>query len=467
MNKVKYERNSEGFIAPAEFQLLKLMLLNNKKYDSISELNFPHHKAKALYAALVLLIERSEKINKNSLLREASQFDDDIDQSLIEFLYNFEVDETNLDGAIEALADSALKSKIGNFISNISQVIKSKDKLNLNRIGQDILNIQDIIIGNTNKSISKTFGQCADEYKLELDLRKSGHYYSFNDEFLDSHLTKKAAPGQVILLASSSGTGKSAYGLNLINGMINLNSPVMYFSLEMDTISTMDRLMAMRSGIPVSEWYSSGAKIDPLYKILEEQKELLKDKPYRFIDDPAINLLKMRSSIREFKSIYKTKYVCVFVDLITQVKEFIDLSKGSLANTIEASVNKLNKLAKQEDVCIVAIAQMNRGADSKEISKIEDIHTLRPTYNNIKNSSALGERSRVVLSAFRGKYYAQRLFPEDPQTETMPDILEIQILKQSQGKVGDIGRYLFIGETFNISPTVEDIEESILPGVEF
>jgi replicative DNA helicase len=457
-------RSNEEFISPAEFQILKLMILNNKPFEQVTEHHFPHRKARVLYHAIVKLFDKPETVTRDSLLREANQLSDNITQQIVEFVFSFEVDISALDGAIEALADSVVKSKMNRFIEKISTEVKSSAKLNLSQISQDILNAQDVIIGSSRKNISKTIEQCLDEYKEELDLRRLGHYYSFGDEFLDTHLTRKAAPGQVILLASSSGTGKSAYGLNLINGMINMDRPVMYFSLEMDTISTMDRLMAMRSGVPVTEWYGSGVEIDPLYKILEEQRKSMLSKPFRFIDDPSINLLKMQGLIREFKSIYKTDYVCVFVDLITQVKEFIDLTRGSLANTIEASVNKLNRLAKRENVCFVAIAQMNRGADSDSIDNLQELDKLRPTFNNVKNSSALGERARVTLGAFRPKYYAERLFPDSDEAHLMPDVLEIQILKQNQGTAGNIGRYLFEGETFNISPLVEPPPEEAAAG---
>ena len=135
-------------------------------------------------------------------------------------------------------------------------------------------------------------------------------------------------------------------------------------------------------------------------------------------------------------------------------------SKGTLATTIELAVNRLNAIAKKEGVCIVAIAQMNRGADSTRIESIDELEKLRPTLNNVKNSGALGERSRVVLSVFRPKYYASRLFPNDEGLEFMPDELEIQVLKQSMGSVGVIGRYNFNGPTFTCRP-LSDEEGSI------
>jgi replicative DNA helicase len=194
--------------------------------------------------------------------------------------------------------------------------------------------------------------------------------------------------------------------------MISSNIPCMYFSLEMDEISTMDRFLALRNGIPIIEWYAQGNAIDPLIKILDKERTQLINKPFRFIDDPSISLAEIEQQIKDFKLTMKSDYACIYIDLITQVKEFIDIGGsrgGNLATTIEIAVNRLNAMAKKLNVCIVAVAQMNRDADSAKIQELSHINNLRPTLNNVKNSNALGERSRVVISVFRPKYYAVRL----------------------------------------------------------
>jgi hypothetical protein len=77
---------------------------------------------------------------------------------------------------------------------------------------------------------------------------------------------------------------------------------------------------------------------------------------------------------------------------------------------------------------------------------------LRPQLNHVKNSHALGERSRVDLSAFRAKYYAERYLQAIPEIDEMEDVLSVQILKQSQGKVGTMMDYAFEGEIFRCFP---------------
>jgi replicative DNA helicase len=184
----------------------------------------------------------------------------------------------------------------------------------------------------------------------------------------------------------------------------------------------------------------------------------LKDKAFRFIDEPDITLEQIHHHIREFKLAYKVDYLIVFVDLITQVREFMDMSSNknaSLPTIMEKAINKVNAIAKKENVCIVAIAQMNRDADSAKITTMQDIDKLRPTLNTIKNSAALAERSRAVLSVFRAKYYSDRYLPNDEEAREEPDVLEIQVVKQNMGRVGNIGKYNFNGPTFKLNVLME------------
>lgn len=444
-------RDNEDFIAVAEYQVLKLLIDNpGITIKELSIDSFPHKKARAVYKALNLLQDGGEEINEGSLLREANRLDSTVDQSMIRQVMAYKTDMTNLQSAVSTLRGGSVKYRLGKVLSKIKEKIESPDSVDATSLSGLLFEAQEAIATGNKRYITKTIAECIDDYKQELALRRAGRYYNFNDPFLDSVLTKRAAPGQVILLAGATGTGKSAYGLNLITNMIEADIPCMYFSLEMDTVSTMDRFMAMRTEIPVAEWYKTGTEIDPLMKILDDTKEEIGDRRYEFVDDPTIGLDAIQHLIREFKIKHKIDYACIYIDLITQVKEFIDLktSKGTLATTIEMAVNRLNAIAKKENVCIVAIAQMNRDADSTRINDLTQLNSLRPTLNNVKNSGALGERSRVVLSVFRPKYYAERLFPDNDDVEFMPDELEVQVLKQSMGKVGVIGRYNFNRPTF-------------------
>jgi replicative DNA helicase len=151
----------------------------------------------------------------------------------------------------------------------------------------------------------------------------------------------------------------------------------------------------------------------------------------------------------------------VAVDLITQLKDFMhNKSNQSVANSIETAMNDLNALAKELNVHIIGVAQFNRDADNMKVLTADDLDMLRPSLNNIKNSHALAERSRVVLSLFRKKYYSDRYLPADEAAKVEEDILEVNILKNSSGMVGNTLHYLFDGSHFKVLPILDPLPTS-------
>ncbi len=456
------KRTNDSFVASSEYQVLKLMVLN-KDLDlkDLTTLSFPHKKSRILFKAINKLHDYGESINELSLFRECNQADSEFDLGIIRNLLSLEVSESNFDRAYDILKHRSVRSKVAQSLEKVIEHLNSHDDLKPETITSMLYTAQDNITAGQKKTIAKTLVQCLDEYELDLIQRKIGKYYPFFDPFLDANLIKRAAPGQVILIAGATGTGKSVYCLNLINGMINNSSPCMYFSLEMDTESTMDRLLAMRLGLDVTEFYKTGREMDEIISLVQQEKLELEGKPFALIDDPNISLANIVKQIRDFKMRYKIEgSITIYIDLITQVRDFVSLgTRGNLSTAMELAVNKLNGIAKKEGVCFVAIAQMNRDADSTRITDLDELHKLRPTINNIKNSHALGERSRSVLAIFRPKYYAERLFPDNEEVEFMPDHLESQIVKQSMGRVGIVGRYLFNGPQFKLTP-IEGVEEN-------
>lgn len=449
----KHRENSDYTIA-AEYQALNLCI-HTPATDFVKEY-FPHEEAQDIFQAIQILKDKEERITASSLFREANLLNDSIDNSLINTIYEYHTDLSSLDSVLQTLKEASVKYRVRELASQIVDKTSSADPLDAQSLSNLIYEAQDTLVNGNKKIVSKTLEHCLEEYEKELNDRAAGKLYSFADTHLDSILLRKAAPGQIILIAGATGTGKSAFTLNIINGMINSSIPTMYFSLEMDTISTMDRLISMRTDIPTDEWYNKDS-IPSLKRKLEREKELLKSKPFRLIDDATLSLDQIQSLIREFKMTYKTEYACIFIDLVTQVRDFTNLKgQGTLANTIEFSVNRLNAMAKSENVCFVCVSQLNRETDSAKLHSIEEIEAYRPTLNQIKNSHALGERSRTVLSVFRPKYYAERLFPEDEILPTMEDILQVQVLKQSQSAAGTVRKYIFDGSCFQIKPLLED-----------
>ena len=87
-----------------------------------------------------------------------------------------------------------------------------------------------------------------------------------------------------------------------------------------------------------------------------------------------------------------------------------------------------------------------------------DLKKFRPVRNQIKNSGAFLERVRWAIGLFRAKYYAELYIEDEDLWKDMPDYCEVSLLKQNQGTIGVVGKYLFDPTVMSMVP-VEDSNE--------
>lgn len=331
----------------------------------------------------------------------------------------------------------------------------------------DIEKIQRLIVGLSEglelvqgkESLLMTPKKMMEVYQSALYKRLKGeHTFKTGDHHLDKLLTVGFAPGQMTTIFGATGAGKSAYSLNLVNRQINKRIPSLYCSMEMDTIATSDRFVAMRNRVPLSMFYpdENGIIQDFIFEMVEKERKALESNDlFYFVEQPDLTLVDIEMLIKEAKRRSKSEYLVVTLDLLTMLEEF----SGEDAKGYEDAMNRLHRMAKRHRVHIVNVVQANRNADSVRIAQARDVNRLRPSLNTIKNSHAIAERSRIVLSVFRPKYYVSRLLPDDPELELMDDTMEIATLKQSQGQVGNIANYLFDSETFLCIPIQQSPQE--------
>jgi replicative DNA helicase len=453
---LKNERKNSDYLIAAEFRFLN-GLISNPDWLNDSRVYVDalfHDTAKAIFTAIENNIKLGHTISEAGLFQSANEIDYNVNKETITYIFGLENENPNLDDLLRVLRKGTQKFTFKSILEDITEHINSHEDLDVSLVSNLVSDMTRVVNDSFDKSLMKSMKDWSDVYSEELKSRLSGKSYLFGDLHLDKALPRKAAPGQVILLAGATGSGKSTYALGLVNGFINLNIPSIYISLEMDEIASYDRLLAQRVNIPVNEMYNSGDALLPIIKSFEEErKDLDKASNFYFVEEPNLSIIHIHSIIREFKQRTGNNYAIVIIDLLTMVKEFQETAGGlNLANAIESGMNKVNAIAKEENVCILGVVQFNRQADSLKVNSIDELEMLRPQINHIKNAHALAERSRVVISAFRPKYYAVRMLPDSPEVEDMEDIMECQIIKNSQGQVGQIMRYLFEGDVFRLTP---------------
>jgi len=456
-------RDNTDYIIVAEMRLLHLIYNNPKLiYTADSGIDkelLIHKLPKDVYEAIAQLHHENIPITASSLLQRANEINFEVEASLIDRIVSLDNDGTKYQDVVSTLKAARIKENLKAqaqvFLKELS---KKNGTIDQTAIGKVLSDSTKIMNGDSSEYL-KSIQDWGTEYKKVLEDRQLGKRYTFGNKQLDKEVFKGAYPGAITILSGSSGSGKSTYTLNLVNALINMNQPCIYVTLEMSSEDTYDRLMAMRTEIPISEFYKTGMDLAPILKKVEQQRKELEDNEnFYVIDNPKLDLIKLEQLIREYKQRTGNDYVLVFIDLLTQVKDFMSGQNAgsSVPVQMEIAVNDLNALAKSENCHIFGVVQFNRNADSSEITSLEDIDKLRGGFNDIKNAAALGERARLVLSVFRPKFYADRYLGDLEETDLLDDIMEISVLKNSSGKIGTRMDYMFNGPIFKVYDIEKD-----------
>lgn len=468
--KTKVENlDEQNPILIAEYRLLNALYLNKEMFLEINRDDFIHESCKDTYDAMQKLNENGIPQTKNAIFQDASARNINVSSSFIQAFININNDaNVVVKDAIEMLhqAQHSLKA-----LDNLEEVKKlvTDNPLRTEEINEKIKSLlydsESELTPVTNKERIKDFKDIEQSYLENFEERKNGKQYQFGDPIMDKAVKYGPAPGQGGLIAAATGMGKSAFCLNLINRCINNRIPIMYYSLEMGETDTFDRLMALRSNTDMDTLVNPEDKdVWQLGKdLIKNQFDVLKQNPnFRFSESANISLSQIKQDVKKFQQDINQEYCIVVFDLLSMVKEFMVSDRDGLnfAQGIEVAINMLNAMAKELGFHYIAVLQMNRKSEGEgHIDDLDDLNKLRPVRNQIKNSGAFLERVRWSIGLFRPKYYAELMIEDKALWEDMPDYCEVSMLKQNNGVIGTIGKYLFDPSTMSMTPVIEETNE--------
>jgi replicative DNA helicase len=222
--------------------------------------------------------------------------------------------------------------------------------------------------------------------------------------------------------------GKTAFALNIAQyAAIHADppEPVAIFSLEMSKEQLVTRLLCSEARVDAGR-LRTGHLIDTdWHKLTRGASSLHKAKI--FIDDtPAISILEMRAKARRLKAEHKIGMIVV---------DYLQLMRGSgtpesRQQEISEISRSLKALAKELEVPVVALSQLNRGLESRT--------DKRPMMSDLRESGAIEQDADVIMFVYREEVYNK----ENPDLKGKSEII---IGKQRNGPIGIVD-LTFLGE---------------------
>lgn len=446
----------------AERRLLRALYNNPEYFDDerVDEDLLSSQSTKNIYKALYNLNQKKVKPTRDALLQEYSVIDLDANTYIVDAVSDDSVKNEDLTDIIDQLADFKRRREVVSKLKSAIKTIESTARVTeeqYEKIDEDICDASSKLNPKQETDIqdAMTTSQWFSNYMQEYRKRQNGKTYWFRNYIFDNLVDDGPQPGEIGIIASASGSGKSTVCLDQVNKFIEMHVPCAYYSLEMSGVATMDRLLAKRLHIPYKKIKNPGEDYEEILQQIESERKLLDDNPlFRFCESGDVSLHKIEKDIKKFQKETGCKYWVVVIDLLSMVKDFVKFTVGAnFAQGIEIAVNALSALAKKLGVHFIGVLQMNRANESQGgIHSIDDLDKLRPNRAQIKNAGAFLERARYVLTTFRKYQYAKLYLKKEEYEDELDDIIEVSIVKLNNGDIGETVTGVFDGEYFDILP---------------
>lgn len=256
----------------------------------------------------------------------------------------------------------------------------------------------------------------------------------------------------LVILAARPGMGKTAFVLTIArNAAIEYNSPIAFFSLEMSAQQLVHRLFAMESGIP-SDHISKGNLTDVEWSKLWENVSKLNTSNLIIDDTPALSVFDLRAKCRRLKHKYDIQMI--IIDYLQLMQTGSDSSKqgGNREQEISYISRSLKALAKELNVPVIALSQLNRSVETRGGTK-------RPQLSDLRESGSIEQDADMVLFIFRPEYYKIDTFEDN---EPAANMAEIMFAKNRHGSTDNV-RIQFISHLTKFS----DVGTAVGPDMTF
>ena len=261
-------------------------------------------------------------------------------------------------------------------------------------------------------------------------------------------LTSGWQKSDLVIIAARPAMGKTAFVLSMAKNIaVNNREPVALFSLEMSNVQLVNRLITNVCEIP-GEKIKSGQLAPYEWGQLDSNINALFGAPLYVDDTPSLSIFELRTKARRLVREHGVKLI--IIDYL-QLMNASGASFGSRQEEVSTISRSLKGLAKELDIPIIALSQLNRGVESREGAEGK-----RPQLSDLRESGAIEQDADIVCFIHRPEYY--KIY-QDERGNDLRGLAEIIIAKHRNGAVDDV-RLRFVGN-FARFQNIED--ESLAP----
>jgi len=241
-------------------------------------------------------------------------------------------------------------------------------------------------------------------------------------------MTSGLQPGDLVIIAARPSMGKTALALNIAEHVaVDNGLPVAIFSMEMSATQLAQRMLGSIARVDQHKM-RTGKLSDKEWGDLSDAMAKLHETPIYIDEAGALTALEVRARARRLKRQY-SKLGLIVIDYIQLMSAS---SQGeNRATEISEISRSLKGMAKELEVPVVALSQLNRAVDQRP--------DRRPVMSDLRESGAIEQDADVIMFIYREVVYKPDL-PEEQR-----GLAEVIIGKQRNGPIGTV-KLTFLGQ---------------------
>ncbi len=449
-NLVQNEANELPNNIEAEQSVIGSILVSNEMFDEINMIitskNFYDPMHQKIFSAIEKLIYSGMLANPITLKNYFEKEKDEINvpDYLIK-ITKFSTAKRQTTEYSKLIYDLFVKRELIKISENIIDTAKLND---LDHDGQSIIeNFEKSLFDLAEKgSFSSQLVKFDEAMRMTIEMASNAYK---NDEGivgvptgltdLDDRLGG-LHKSDLIIIAGRPSMGKTALATNIAFYAAKKiqedgrKSTIAFFSLEMSSEQLSTRILAEQSRIKSNDIRRGRISEEQFDKFIETSKNI-SELPLYIDETPAISIAALSNRARRIKRLYGLDMVVVDYIQLMRASNF----REGRVQEISEITQGLKALAKELSVPVLALSQLSRAVESRDIKK--------PQLSDLRESGSIEQDADVVMFVYREAYYLEKLEPRPATVEhaewqskmnEISNLAEILIGKHRHGPTGNI-----------------------------
>ena len=414
----------------AEREVLAAVFIDTGALDVITEhltsADFYHERHQLVFEAMSRLNERNGSVDfvtLNQELKDSGHWEKSGGAQTLATLLDRAGTTSNLTHYCQIVAQ---KATLRNMI-DAARTIETEGFESMENVAEYLeraeANVFSVLEGRYQTDLRPVRDVVLDTIKeIEQTYESDGSVTGVGTGFVDlDKLTHGLQRGDLIILAARPAMGKTSFALNVAqNAAVQHKSSVAVFSLEMPSTQLAMRLLAARARCDVGKLRGGYLANDDWERLAAASEDLSHAKI--FIDDtPGASVSSIRAKCRRLHR--KQGLDLILIDYL-QLMSGNPGTEKSREQEISGISRSLKHLAKELNVPVIALSQLNRGVESRT--------DKRPLMSDLRESGAIEQDADIIMFIYRDEVYNKNV------DERFRGVAELIISKHRNGPTGTV-----------------------------